>query len=141
MSKGKIDELMQKYEEGTSSLHEEQILFNNTSDEPARKVWSDYKRMSKVKAPKNLTDTVMQSIQSKETQQRKLRIGIVSVAASIMLLLSFSLYTKRVERFNYMEKEALLEEALSMLSEDAPEKIKMNVLYEDNSIIIYSTSK
>jgi hypothetical protein len=40
-----------------------------------------------------------------------------------------------------MEKEALLEEALSMLSEDAPEKIEMNVLYEDNSIIIYSTSK
>ena len=138
MNKGQIEELIKKYEVGASTLSEEQFLINNADNlNPTIKPWFKFIKLNKRKAPQGLKDSLWESIQTKRIKKRRLTIGIMSAAASVIILLSITFFG--YEKQSYNEKEALLSEALSMFENtDHQVHEEQNIIYEDEMIIIYT---
>ena len=142
MKKSELENIMNKYNQGKTTLEEEQSLFEYAKDNDlSLTVWAEYLKQRKKKAPDNLKSNIWKAIQSGETRKRKLRIGLLSAAASVLLIIGFSINYLRNERMDYLEKEALLQEVLNMLPDEQIVQSNGRVLYEDNSVIIYLTSK
>lgn len=140
MNKGRIEDLIDKYEQGESTLAEEQIIFDN-ADSLADKsqAWFKFIQLNKKKAPKGLQDSIWESIHRKRIIGNRLRVGMLSAAATILLLLS--IMTKPFGNIqSYKKKEALLNEALSMF-EDKSTKPELISIYEDDMIIIYTSAE
>lgn len=140
MNKQKIDELIKKYEVGNSSLSDEHFLTDNAEQlNHTTQAWFKFIKLNKKAVPKNFNDKVWESIQTKVIKKRRLRIGIMSAAASVILLISISIYNPWNKKQSYKKKEALLSEALSMF-ENANHKLKpeQHLIYEDDMIIIYT---
>ena len=141
MNKGKFEDLIEKYEQGESTLPEEQNLFDNAeSITHASQAWFKFIQLNKKKAAKGLQDSIWESIHKKRTIHRRLRVGILSAAASILLLLSLTIYKPFGNMQSYKKKEALLNEALGMF-ENKNTKPELTTIYEDNMIIIYASTE
>lgn len=70
----------------------------------------------------------------------RLRVGMLFAAASILLLLSLTIYKPFSNIQSYKKKEALLNEALSMFEDKSP-KPELISIYEDDMIIIYASAE
>lgn len=143
MNEGMFKELLEKYQKGTSTLIEEQLLSKNAENLTSASLpWFKFIQHNKRKAPEGLKDSVWETIQNKRIIKRRLNIGILSVAASVMLFLSISIYNPLNKNLSYKKKEALLSEALSMFENtENKTKVEHNSIYEDEMIIIYASAE
>ena len=140
MNKGKYEDLIEKYEQGESTLPEEQIIFDNAESlANESQAWFKFIQLNKKKAPVGLQDSIWESIHKKRIINNRLRVGILSAAASILLLLSITMKPfSNVQ--SYKKKEALLNEALGMF-ENKSTKPEFKTVYEDDMIIIYASAE
>ena len=139
MKEIEFEKLVEKYNEGDSSLKEEQLLFNNAKNSGhSLEAWSTFVKNNKKEIPKDFNETLWESFQNKKIRKRKIFIGIMSAAASVLLLISLFITTPKQKELNYSEKEVLLNQAINMVSNS---EIKKNIFYEDDMIIIYTTTE
>ncbi len=137
MNREQTDKLLEKYEQGLTSVEEEKQLFAHPEDSGIdHQVWFQYVNHQKKEVPNDLEDTVWSSIQ---TRKKKWLIRTISMAASVALLVSLFLTTNpwQKKEMSYEEKAALLEEALAMCAEKK-QTIEREILYEDELLIIYT---
>ncbi|AUC86147.1 hypothetical protein CW731_13025 [Polaribacter sp. ALD11] len=141
MKKELIKTLIEKYEAGTSTLEEEQFLFENADNSEATlQTWAAFVTRNKIAVPDNLNTTLWDSFQKKKNKTRRIQIGIISAAASVLLLISLFIYTPDQKKLSYHEKEILLNKALNMIADTTPIQSKQRILYEDDLITIYSSN-
>ncbi|MDY0200317.1 MAG: hypothetical protein RBR40_04935 [Tenuifilaceae bacterium] len=142
MKEGEVERLIKKYKEGNTTLNEEKFLFDNAQNsEPSFEVWSTFVKNNRMEAPKNFNDTLWASFQNKRVRKRKIFVGIMSAAATVILLISLSIFNPQQKELNYAEKEALLNQALSMVSNSNRAEIPQNIIFENEMLIIYTTTE
>ena len=134
------ERLQRKYDEGMTSLSEERSLFEQalTGSERDRH-WFGYIREKRSRVPGNIEELALSAVESYRRRTRRLIISTASAAATIALLVTIGVGTKNYQA-REMEKEeilATLEEVMSMVEFDTRPGNKGQVLYEDESIIIY----
>ncbi|TGV00490.1 hypothetical protein [Flavivirga rizhaonensis] len=142
MKEDKIERLIEKYKEGNSTLNEEQFLFDNAKNsEPSLEAWTTFVKNNKKETPKNFNDILWESFQNKKIRKRKIFFGIMSAAASVILLISLFIANPKQKELNYSEKEALLNQALNMVSNSGLAEIQQSIIYENEMVIIYTTTE
>lgn len=142
MNKEEIEKLIDKYEAGTSTLREEQFLFKNAKNsDPALLSWSTFVKHKKKNAPADFNDSLWASIQYSKMKKRRLTIRIMTTSAAVFLFIFISINHLSTNRISNEKKEALLSEAFSMLSVSEQKENKLNIIYEDEMIIIYTDSE
>ena len=140
MKDKRIEKLTEKYETGASTLNEEQFLFDNAENSPSKiEAWSTFVKRNKREAPENLNDKLWASFQNRIIRKRRFKVGIISAAASIVLIITLIIGNPGQKKLSYNEKEALLNQALNMIAVSEQEIAKENIIYEDEMIIIYTS--
>lgn len=144
MEKRIFKDLMKKYAAGHSTLKEEAFLIKNSTDKKSLETqWLRYVNGKKKIPAADLNAKVLEAINKKEkkSQSRKLVVGFMTIAASLLLLLIYFRPEPIPETKSLEEKQALLKEALAMFDNNSINKKNKKVLYEDEIIIIYATSE
>lgn len=142
MKEDEIEILIEKYKEGNSTLNEEQFLFDHIKNsEPSLEAWSTFVKNNKKETPNNFNDTLWESFQNKKIGKRKKFVRIISAAASIIVLISLYIFSPKQKELSYSEKEDLLNQALNMVSNSVPSEIQQSIIYENDMIIIYTTTE
>ena len=142
MKEDEIERLIEKYKEGNSTLNEEQFLFDHIKNsELSLEAWSTFIKNNKKETPNNFNDTLWESFQNKKIGKRKKFVGIISAAASVILLISLYIASPKQKELSYSEKEYLLNQALNMVSNSESSEIQQSVIYENDMIIIYTTTE
>lgn len=142
MKEDEIKRLIEKYKEGNTTLNEEQFLFNHTKDsELSLEVWSNFIKNNKKETPTNFNATLWESFQNKKIGKRKRFVRIISAAASVILLISFYIASPKQKELSYSKKEDLLNQALNMVSNSELSETQQNIIYENEIVIIYTTSE
>lgn len=142
MKEDRIERLIEKYNQGSSTLNEEQFLFDNAKNlEPSLEAWSTFVKNNKLEAPENFNDILWESFLNKKIRKRKIFVGIMSAAASVILLISLFIANVEQKKFNYSEKEALLNQAIDMVSNLDLSETPKSILYEDDMIIVFTTTE
>lgn len=142
MNKEEIKLLIEKYEAGDSTLSEEKFLFNSVENsDPATETWSTFAKHKQKTAPVDLNNSIWETIQNKKQKKRRLSIGIISAAASVLIFLFISINHFSSNKMSSSEKEVLLNEALEMLASTQQKETEKNIIYEDEMIIIYTASE
>ena len=137
MKEENIKNLITKYKLGSSSLKEEALLFDNVDDsETAIKTVATFVKKNKKVAPDNFNNDLWKSFDKKTTQQNRFKIGLISAAASIILISTLYINNISDNGLSYGEKEALLNEAKNMFTEQEVQPI--SVLIESDLIIVYT---
>jgi hypothetical protein len=137
MKEENIKNLITKYKLGSSSLKEESFLFENVNDsETAIKTVATFVKKNKKVAPDNFNNDLWKSFDKKTTQKNRFKIGLISAAASILLISTLYINTISDSGLSYGEKEALLNEAKNMFTEQEVQPI--SVLIESDLIIVYT---
>ncbi|QXP69037.1 hypothetical protein H0I29_10315 [Polaribacter sp. R2A056_3_33] len=137
MKEENIKNLITKYKLGTSSLKEEALLFDNVDDsETAIKAVATFVKKNKKVAPDNFNNDLWKSFDKKTTQKNRFKIGLISAAASILLISTLYINNISDNGLSYGEKEALLNEAKNMFTEQEVQPI--SVLIESDLIIVYT---
>lgn len=141
MKKEYINKQVQAYEEGHTSLAEEQellSLFGNSDKEEY--AWFKFLKSQKSNTPVHLQSDIWTSIQEKENQKRSRFIRIGSIAASVVLALSLSIgfFNRNPEEMTLQEKEAVLKEAMALIPETQNKTILGEIIYENEILIIYT---
>lgn len=135
-----LKNLIDKYENGQSSLNEEKILHDQTDEiNPEMKPWSEFVNNHKAKVPEEFNEELWEKFEPKTNTTRKLFISIASVAATVLLIVTLYFnFNSNQQELSYEEKEALLNQAKDMLfNED--HLAQQDIIYEDETIIIYTT--
>jgi len=137
MKEENIKNLITKYKLGSSSLKEEALLFDNVDDsETAIKAVATFVKKNKKVAPDNFNNDLWKSFDKKTTQKNRFKIGLISAAASILLISTLYINNISDNGLSYGEKEALLNEAKNMFTEQEVQPI--SVLIESDLIIVYT---
>lgn len=137
MKEVNIKDIITKYKLGTSSLKEEAFLFDNVDDsETAIKTVATFVKKNKKVAPKNFNTDLWKSFDKKTTPKNRFKIGLISAAASILLICTLYINSKSDKDLSYGEKEALLNEAKNMFTKQEIQPI--SVLIESELIIVYT---
>lgn len=137
MNKGNFDKLVEKYEQGNSSLLEEKQLSDSVELlREESQAWFKYRKLNNIEVPDDLQNYIWESIQRKRTVTLRLTIGLLTTAASILLLLGIMLNGGQ----SYRKKEALLNEAIRMC-ESSNTSSELTPIYEDNVIVIYASAE
>lgn len=139
MSNKENKNLLNKYLEAESSLEEEKQLLDGQNNDPAMDSWFRFVNESKTKVPAGLNDKILASIESRNKSKHRFMNWGYGIAASIALIVGVFFFQSR-ENDDYLEKEALLNEALSMFPEPEQQDTDRTILYEDEMIIIYVAS-
>ena len=106
--------------------------------EKSDKVYQHFLDSVRIKVPKGLEDSMFSLIEQKEAARRRIITGISSAAAVVIILLSTVLLIPgKSEEMDYEEKLAALVEAYSLISPSETVESEKEILYEDESIIIY----
>jgi hypothetical protein len=139
MKEETIKSLIEKYKSGTSSLQEEELLFDNASEsDDGIKTWSTFVKNHKNEAPENFNNTLWESFEKRKNRIQRFRIGVLSAAASVLLIVAFFINNSNQNEFNNLEKKALLEEAKSMFIDSKKTKSIHNILIESDLVIVYT---
>lgn len=141
MNSRETDDLIKKYLAAESTLKEEEKLFNSKNQRPGIEQWSTYVKQKRQKAPANLNASIWATIQAKKRKKQRHLVRLSGLAASIVIFMAFFIYNTVNKHSEYEEKEALLNEALSMFTEEKNTAEKQSILYEDDMVIIYLASK
>lgn len=142
MKEEKNENLIEKYKAGASTLHEEQFLFDNAEKSKSTiEAWATFVKRNKREAPENLNGTLWESFQNRKIRKRRIITGIISAAASVILIIALFIGNAGQEKLSYSEKEAFLNEALNMFAGIEQTQTQQNIIYENDLIIIYTTTK
>jgi hypothetical protein len=141
MSKKIKEELIKKYLAAESSLEEEQKLFNNENNAPDLDAWATYVKHNRKKGTNHLKESIWHSIETRKKRRQRYLYAIPAAAASIALLVTFFITKPNEPSITDEEKWALLTEALTMFPEDTTTDEQRNILYEDETIVIYTTEE
>lgn len=136
MSKNYSEHLFKKYLNASTSLEEEEKLFNKENQQPEVEAWSKFVALNKTKIPENLEPSIWKTIEKKKKRQQHMIYYWSGIAASIIFLVAVTFNYKSTE-MNYEEKAALLNEALAMFPEDNHKIDNQDIIFEDDTIIIY----
>lgn len=140
MKEDEFENLTKKYEAGASTLREEQFLLDNAEEiNPNIEAWSIFVKTNKREIPGNFNNTLWESFQRRTNKKRRIKIRIISAAASILLIIAVSIVIPLGNKPTYEEKEALLTQARNMLAESDQLIATENIIYEDEMIIIYTS--
>lgn len=141
MKEDEIEKLVKKYKEGNSTLSEEQFLFDHAKNtKPSLEAWSTFVKNNKNEIPNNFNDRLWGSFENKKIGKYKRRkvVGILSTAASVLLVISFYIANSKQKELSYSEKKALLNEAVAMVSSSKTPVIHQSVIYENEMVVIYT---
>lgn len=139
MKDKEIKELIEKYEAGSSSLNEEQLLFDKAEHtDSGISAWSTFVKSNKIEASQGLNNSIWKTFINRKVRKRRYTVGITSIAASIALIITLSL-SNSIKDNSYNEKEAALNEALSMFARTEQEKMQQSIIYENEMIIIFTS--
>lgn len=140
MKEERIKELINKYKAGTTSTEDEVELQHNYEKlEPTHKHIFRFIQQQKTKAPQHFNEEQWQIFERKQKGLKAKRYAWISVAASIVLVVSLFLMKPNKDKMDLAQKQALLEEALLMI-ESSTEDNKQTILYEDELVIIYTSN-
>jgi hypothetical protein len=134
-----IKHLIDKYETGYSSLDEEKTILTSV-EEPDSELnpWFKFVKRKKTQSPEQFNEELWKKFEPKTNSTRKLLIGTISAAASVLLVLSLYFNNSdSQQKMSYEEKAALLNEAIEMASNQEDKIVNQDIIYEDNTIIIY----
>ena len=135
------DDLMRKYLAGESTLEEEEKLFNPGDQRTGIEAWSTYVNQNRKKTPAGLADSIWANIKARDRRKQRFLVGLYGIAASVALCIAVLVYKTDNKNTDYAEKEALLNEALSLLSKEPNPDGNQRIIYEDDMVIIYSASE
>ena len=138
MNTGKSEELFKSYLEGNSSLDEEQKLGSGTVElDKGDQLWFDYQKYKSIKVPGNLTGKIEQRLDaSRDSKRYTLRVTFAAVAGVALLVSILFFATGKSREMTYADKLVALTEARMLLADQA-ETESEEIVYEDESIIIY----
>ncbi len=136
MDEQKQNELTEKYLNATSTLQEEEELFNTDSPE----AWATFVQKQKKRIPEGLEREVMSAIGKKAKSKRRFLNRTLPIAATVALLLSFLFIPSKEKEMTYEQKVELLEQALSGFQEKGNPIPERNVIYEDELLVVYLTN-
>lgn len=136
-----MNNLIEKYKSGLTSLEEEKTLFESDAitDKSIQKLVTFIKKTKK-QAPENFNEKLWVSFEEKTKKPNKYRIGLISAAASLALILSIYMSNNNSNELTIGEKEALLKEAKSMFLA-TNEEAKYDVVFENELVVVYTKSE
>ena len=141
MNSRKQGDLIEKYLTAESTLEEEDKLFASENQHHGIRDWFKYVKQKRRKTPSTLKDSVWAAIQTRKKEKQRFIIRLSGVAASITLFIAVFTYPTVNVQSDFNEKEAILNEALSMFSDEQSVPEKQVVLYEDDMVVIYVATK
>lgn len=136
MRKEDINKLIEKYNQGLTTPEEEKELLHHLDQDSPFYQWLKILEKRKKNVPQNLNEKLWDTFDKNTQTTRKLPLQMISVAASIVLLVGVVLLNKQEKSLSYQEKKALLDEARSLLVEE--DKNEKEILYDDDLIVIYT---
>ena len=139
MKEVNIKNLITKYKLGTSSLKEEQFLFDNVDDsEPSIEATSVFSKMNKKEIPDNFNDKLWNSFEEKTSSNNTFKYSFIAVAASITLILTLFISNQKESKLNYSDKVALLNEAQMMFLNLEETPSTHNIIIESDLVVVYT---
>lgn len=142
MSEESINNIIEKYKAGTSSLDEEKTLFNSKDNtEESIKLWSLFVKKNKLNAPKNLNEKLWDSFEKKDNISNKNKIWLYSAVATIALLVSVYINSVNENSLTNSEKQALLNEAKSMFADSNENNYVNQIILESELVVVYTKTK
>ena len=142
MSEESINNIIEKYKAGTSSLDEEKTLFNSKDNtEESIKLWSLFVKKNKLNAPKNLNEKLWDSFEKKDNIYNKNKIWLYSAVATIALLVSVYINSVNENSLTNSEKQALLNEAKSMFADSNENNYVNQIILESELVVVYTKTK
>jgi hypothetical protein len=142
MKEENIKNLIEKYKLGTSSLAEEQFLFDNIDkSDAAIEASSVFVKINKKEIPDNFNDKLWESFEEKTSNSNQFKYRFLAVAASLTLIIT--LFTGNIggSKLNYGEKEALLNEAQMMFLNSEETLPIQTIIVENDLIVVYTEIK
>ncbi len=141
MKEIEFEKLVEKYEEGDTTIEEEALIFANIKNSKySLDAWFTFVKNNKKEIPKDFNETLWKSFENKKTKNHKWTISIMAVAATVVLLIALFGGKLKSKEQSYAEKEVLLNQALNMFENATQEEIRYDVFYENEMIIIYTTT-
>jgi|GEM_PF-1277840 len=143
MKDKRLKDLIAKYQETQSRTAEERLLRERIDkSDPAMHSWSKFVNAHKAKVPEQFTDKQWEKFNKHIASTPQFVIRIVSIAASILVLMTlYFSFSNPQDELSYEEKASLLKQAKNMLPEQNQEIATQDIIYEDHSIIIYTTTE
>lgn len=142
MKEETINTLIQKYKNAETSLKDEQKLFNNLKEEQtALTILGDFINSNQIKAPHNLNATLWKAFDEKKDKKNSFKIGVFSVAASIVLMVSLYVGNLNDNKLSNSQKKALLQEAKNMFLDVELTKTVHKIIIESDLIVVYTKSE
>lgn len=136
-----IEKLVEKYESGESTTKEEKYLTEHIDEaSPEIKSWFQFIKQHKTNAPDDLNEKLWEKFESKTNTNRKLVITVLSMAASVVLVVSLFFFNTQNNELSYEEKEMILKQAIEMTHDNEQDIANQDIIYEDQYIIIYTKS-
>lgn len=143
MKEERIKNLIEKYKSGESSLKENEFLFDNVDESnPEMKSLSSFIYQHKKSAPNNFNDKLWESFEKRNIKfNRNKKIKVLSIAASVILLVTLYINTIQQNKLSNNEKQALLNEAKNMFTESKKPEIVHHIILESDLIVVYTKSE
>ena len=133
------NDMIKKYLEAKTTISEEKELLDSLEPRNGVGAWSAFARQNKIEAPSGLKESVRTAIHGRKRQKQRMWVSI-GIAASIVLFVSVFFNITNYRSSEYREKEAQLQEAISMFTPKEEVPAKKNIIYEDEMLIIYLAS-
>ena len=138
MKENNINKLIEKYNQGNTSLKEEaklNHLLKNSDNTEAD--WLTFTRQNKIETPTDFNTKMWETFEKKQHfKSNKTRFRVLSAVATIALLIAIGFALPKTNELSYSEKENLLLEAQAMFKEAS--KNEATILFEDETIIVYT---
>ena len=140
MKEEHINHLISKYKAGETSKQEELYLQHHSENlEHEQKDMFKYIHEHKTHAPSNFNEDQWKIFQLRQKQRKINRYSIISVAASLIVVVTLFLMKPAGKEMDITEKQAKLNEALQLI--DNTQQVNENdILYEDELVIIYTSN-
>ncbi|MDX6747377.1 hypothetical protein SHK09_11285 [Polaribacter sp. PL03] len=142
MREENIKNLIDKYKLGTSSLKEEQFLFDNVDKtDIGIEASSVFVKMNKKEIPDSFNDKLWDSFEEKTIKNSHFRYHFLAVAASILLIVTLYISNLRESKLNYTDKVALLKEAQNMFLISEETLPIENIIIESDLVVVYTKTE
>lgn len=145
MNQEEIKKLLELYEQGLTSSEQEAILRKHLGrKEDQNHLWFKYLHHHKIYKPDHFENQIWSAIQAKEQKKTRFILRTLTIAASAALIITILWLPLPFLKHNAMsdeEKSAILKEVLIMFSSAEKQTIVKEILYEDESIIIYTQNQ
>ena len=141
MKEHNFNEIKQKYLEGESTLQEEKALFEEASKEvKSLNQWATFVNQNKKTAPVGLNEKLWDAFEEKQFKKPWYEHEFFYAAAAAAIIL-VALFNFRPMGMSTTEKEMLLNQALEMVSDAETSQEQHDVVYENDMIVIYTTTE